>query len=267
MADPRNPYAPPSTQVADSGEPRDPNARETLVPFGRVRPAGRGAGWIGDAWRLLKAQPGMWIIAMLVIMAAYIVLSMIPLVNIFTQLLGPFVTAGIALCADEQRRTGTFEVKTLMGGFSKAPVSLLAVAGVTLLCFIVLFVVVLVIVGFDVLKPAILGQQIDPSVIFSLKNLLLVLICVALALPVVAATYLAPPLIVLHDQPALTAMHMSLVAMFKNILAGLVSGLCWLGLIIVAVIPLGLGLLVLIPLGIITNYTIYRDIFVEENAA
>lgn len=265
MTDPRNPYAPPSTQVSDSGEPPDPNARETLVPYGRVRPGGRGAGWIGDAWRLLKAQPGMWVIAMLVILAAYIVLSMIPLVNFFTQLLGPFIAAGIAMCADEQRRTGTFDVKTLMGGFTKAPASLFAVGGVTLLFFVVMFVVLFIVIGFDVIRPIMLGQQVDPSDLLSTKNLLAVLICLAIALPVVAATYLAPPLIVLHDLPALTAMHMSLVALFKNILAGLVCGLCWLGLFILAVIPLGLGLLVLIPLGIIANYTIYRDIFVEEH--
>jgi uncharacterized membrane protein len=264
MTDPRNPYAPPSTRVADSTEPSDPNASEVLIPYGRWRPAGRGAGWIGDAWRLLAGRPGMWALTMLVILAAYIVLSIIPLVNIFTQLLAPFVTAGIAMCADQQRRTGTFEVQTLFGGFNKAPASLLAVGGVTFLFVILIFVMLFIIIGTDVMRPAMLGQKVDPTVIFSMKNLLVVLICAAVMIPVVAATYLAPPLIVLHDQPALTAMHMSLVGMFKNILAGIVFGLCWLVLIIIAVIPLGLGMLVVIPLGIIANYTVYRDIFVEE---
>ena len=264
MTDPRNPYAPPGTPVADSTQPPDPVAEETFVPYGRSRPAGKGAEWIGDAWRLLKAQPGMWALTMLVLLAFYIVISLIPLVNLLTQVLGPFVTAGIALCADQQRRTGTFELKTLLDGFNKSAASLLAVAGITFLFFIVMLVVLFIIIGMDVMRPAMLGQQVDPSVIFSMKNLLAILVCMAILIPVVAATYLAPPLIVLHGQPALTAMHMSLVGMFKNILAGLVFGLCWLGLAIVALIPLGLGLLVLIPLGLITNYTVYRDIFVAQ---
>src|SRR5262249_33708666 len=129
---------------------------------------------------------------------------------------------------------------------------------------VVIFVVLFVIIGTDVLLPAMQGRQVDPSVIFSTKNLLAILICAAIMLPVIAATYLAPALIGLHDHPALTAMHMSLVGTFNNVLSGFVFGLCWIGWFIVALIPLGLGLLVLIPLGVIVNYTVYRDIFVEE---
>ena len=264
MADPRNPYAPPSTHVSDPAEPPGPNDGERFVPYGRWRPAGRGAGWIGDAWRVLAGRPGTWALTMLVLLAFYIVVSLIPLVNIFTQLLAPFLAAGIALCADQQRRTGTFELATLLGGFKKNAGSLLAVAGITFGFFILIFVVLFIVIGSDLMKPAMLGQKIDPYVIFSMKNLLVMLICAAIAIPFVAATYLAPPLIVLHDQPPLKAMHMSLIGIFKNILSGLVFGLCMLGLCIVAAIPLGLGLLILIPLSLITNYTIYRDIFVEQ---
>jgi uncharacterized membrane protein len=265
MADPRNPYAPPGTHVSDPGEPPGRNDGETFVAYGRWRPASRGAGWIGDAWRVLAGRPGTWALTMLVLLVSYVVVSLIPVVNILTQLAAPFVTAGIALCADQQRRTGTFEVSTLLDGFKKSAAPLLAVAGLTFLFFIVIIVVLFIVIGFDLLKPAMLGEKIDPYMIFSMKNLLAVLICVAIAIPFVAATYLAPPLIVLHDQPALKAMHMSMVGLFKNILSGLVFGLCMLGLSIVAVIPLGLGLIIVIPLSLITNYTIYRDIFVEKN--
>jgi hypothetical protein len=34
--------------------------------------------------------------------------------------------------------------------------------------------------------------------------------------------------------------------------------------LLVSVIPLGLGLLVLIPVLVITSYTVYRDVFVES---
>lgn len=265
MADPRNPYAPPTTNVADPGDPSGPNVGEHFVSYGRWRPAGRGPGWIGDAWRVLAGRPGMWALTMLVLLVFYIVVSLIPLVNIFTQLLAPFLAAGIALCADQQRRTGTFEVATLLGGFKKNAGSLLAVAGITFGFVIVMVVVLFIVIGYDLMKPAMLGEKIDPYMIFSMKNLVALLIFIAIGIPFGAATYLAPPLIVLHDQPPLKAMHMSLVGVFKNILAVIVFGLCWIGLCIVAAIPLGLGFLIVIPLILIANYTMYRDIFVEQD--
>jgi len=83
--------------------------------------------------------------------------------------------------------------------------------------------------------------------------------------PVGMASYLAPQLIVLHDVPAVEAMKMSLFATLKNILAGLVFAIVGLALVLVSMIPLFLGLLISIPILVITNYTVYRDIFVEEN--
>jgi uncharacterized membrane protein len=266
MTDPRNPYSPPSAHVADQAERPDPSD-ETFVPNGRSLPAGRGAGWIGDAWRLLKAQPGKWAVSMLLLLVFYIVISIIPLVNIFSSFVGPFVTAGIAMAADEQRRKGTFEIGTLLGGFNRNPVSLLAVAGVIILMFIVIAMVIMFTIGGSVATQLFLGKQSEAAAaLLAPGYLLMILVCLALALPVIAATYLAPALIVLHDQPAIEAMKMSLVGVFKNILPGIVFGLCALGLTIVASIPLGLGLLIVIPLMIITNYTVYRDIFIEENS-
>jgi hypothetical protein len=146
MNDPRNPYAPPLTHVADRDE-RTPTDSGQFIPYGRSLPPGRGAGWIGDAWRLLRAQPGMWALALILLFIAYIVLSIIPLVNFFVQLLVPFAYAGIATAADQQRRTGTFELGALLAGFNKQPVSMLAVSGVTLLAGIIFLAVLYIFIG------------------------------------------------------------------------------------------------------------------------
>jgi hypothetical protein len=264
MNDPRNPYAPPLTRVADREEP-PPTDSGQFVPYGRSLPPGRGAGWIGDAWRLLRAQPGMWAAALVLLFIAYIVLSMIPLVNFFVQLLVPFAYAGIATAADQQRRTGTFELGALLAGFNKQPVSMLAVSGVTLLAGIIFLAVLFIFIGTAVFGATMGGGQPDPSVFLSSRFWLAILVGIALMVPVGFATYLAPQLIVLHDQPALTAMKMSLVGCVKNIVPGIVFLLCAMVLIVASMIPLFLGLLISIPIMAITNYTVYRDIFVEEN--
>jgi hypothetical protein len=265
MNDPRNPYAPPTTQVADRDERPEATESERFIPYGRSLPAGRGAAWIGDAWRLLRARPGMWAAALILMFVAYMVLSMIPLVNFFVQLLGPFAYAGIALAADQQRRTGTFELDALVGGFKKQPVSLLAVAGTMLLAGVVFLIVLAIFIGAEVFGMMASGGNPDPAIFLSARFWLALLIGLALMIPVGCATYLAPQLIVLNDQPAMTAMKMSLVATIKNVLPGIVFGLCALVLLVVSVIPLFLGLLITIPIMVLTNYTVYRDIFIEEH--
>lgn len=264
MNEPRNPYAPPASQVADRDDSLPLPDTGRFIPYGRRRPAGRGAAWIGDAWRMLRSQPGMWAAALVLMLVAYIVLSIIPIVNFFIQFVVPFAYAGIALAADEQRRTGRFDLKTLLGGFEKSAVPLLAVGLTTFVAGIVFLIIMAISLGGDMLAMVSGGYQVDPATLFSLKFWLVFLIGLALVLPISFATYLAPQLIVLHDQPAIEAMKMSFAGLVKNILPGLVFGLCALGLLIVSLIPLFLGLLITLPIMAITYYTVYRDIFVED---
>jgi uncharacterized membrane protein len=208
----------------------------------------------------------MWAAALILLFAAYLVLSMIPLVNFFVQFLVPFAYAGIALAADQQRRTGTFDLKAMAGGFEKQPLSLLAVGITTFVAGIVFMLGLSLVLGGDILATMMGRNPIDPASVMTTKFLLAFLVGLALMLPVGCATYLAPQLIVLHDQPAMTAMKMSLLGTVKNILPGLVFGLCAMALLFVSMIPLFLGLLISIPILAITNYTVYRDIFIEENS-
>lgn len=266
MNEPRNPYAPPSSRVADPEEHLDSTQSGRLIPNGRSLRPGRGAAWIGDAWRLLRAQPGMWAAALVVLLIAYIVLSVIPVVNIFKQLVVPFAYAGIAIAADEQRRTGAFELGALLGGFRKQPVSLLAVGGAILLTGVVFAIVLVISTGTPaVFRMLMAGAKPDPSLFLTTRFWLGCLVGLAVSVPMGLATYLAPQLIVLHDQPALTAMKMSLIGCLKNTLSGLVFVICATLLVVVSMIPLFLGLLISIPIMVLTNYTVYRDIFIEAD--
>jgi len=265
MNDPRNPYAAPVAHVADREDRLDPTDDGRFVPYGRSLPPGRGAAWIGNAWQLLRARPGMWAAGLVLLLVAYIVLSLIPLVNLFLQLATPFFTAGIAMAADQQRRTGTFELGALLAGFNKRPGSLLAVSATVVVAVIVFAIVLVLFIGTEIFGPMMSGGKPDPALFLSARFWLAILIGFALMVPVAFATYLAPQLIVLHDLPALTAMKMSVAGCFKNILPGIVFLLCSMALLVVSAIPIFLGLLVSIPIMVITNYTVYRDIFVEEN--
>ena len=265
MNESRNPYSPPESHV---GDPEAPISTESgqFIPYGRSLSPGRGAGWIGDAWRLLRGQPGMWAAALILLLVAYLVLSMIPFVNMFLQLLVPFIYAGIATAAYQQRSTGTFELDALLAGFSKRPVSLLAIGGTAILAGIVFLVVLAIFIGAEAFGMMMRGAQPDPGLFLSAKFWLAFLVSLAVTVPLGFATLLSPQLVILHDQPAMTAMKMSLAGCFKNILPGIVFLICSVVLVVISMIPLLLGLLISLPILVLTNYTMYRDIFVDEGA-
>jgi uncharacterized membrane protein len=71
-------------------------------------------------------------------------------------------------------------------------------------------------------------------------------------------------LVIFHRLSAVGAMKMSLIGSTKNILPGIVFSVCAMLFLILSIIPLGLGLLVSIPVLMISSYTVYRDVFVES---
>ena len=265
MEDARNPYAPPQAPVADPVEPRPVDEHETFIPNGRRVSLLQGMRWLGDAWRMFLARPGKWIVTFLLFILLYVVLSWVPFANLVNSLLWPFIAAGIVLCADLQRRTGTFAVDTLFQGFRR-PAPLLAIGATVLLSVGVLYVSFAIVTGVEganqfVLKAnaAASAARMSPRDIWSALLLYMVLV-----LPISAATYFAAPLIMFQRVSVGTAIKMSFMGSIKNILPAILFGVCATLFVIVSIIPLGLGLLVSVPVLMITNYTVYRDVFIDS---
>ena len=266
MPDPRNPYAPPKAPVSDPGDRPEPDTRDVFVPNGRrVRP-GRGAAWVGEAWRVFTARPWKWLLAALLILGIYAAILRIPLAGVISAFLFPFVNAGIAMAADRQRRTGDFQIDTLFDGVREQPRPLLIVGCTGLLTLVAMFIPMAILVGTDVAMEGVLNTgRSDPALVASRNYLLAMLFYLALALPVTAAIYLAPTLITMHRLSAGAAMRMSLVASIRNFLAGVVFSVCMMGLLFFGgIATLGLGILVWVPLLLISTYTAYRDLFIEQ---
>jgi uncharacterized membrane protein len=83
-------------------------------------------------------------------------------------------------------------------------------------------------------------------------------------IPAVMAIWFAPALVVLNDFGVGDALATSFRACLKNFVPFLVYGAIFLGLAILASIPLMLGWLALAPTTVATVYTAYRDIFYAE---
>ena len=258
-----NPYAPPKAAVLE------PAAAPigTYIPDGRKVVASRGVAWYSEAWTLFKGAPGTWVLICIIFAVLWILLSIIPLVSMFLSIVYPVVAAGLMLgCRSIEEGSG-LTVGHLFAGFKKNVGSLLLVGVLYLVgtMLIALFVGI----GAALLIPAIASRGgFNPSDFGSVMSmlpfiLLIALVVMALMLPLFMAIWFAPALVVFHDLAPMAAMKASFQGSLKNIVPFLLYGVVGVVLGILAVIPVGLGMLVWIPLLWASIYTGYRDIFVK----
>jgi len=266
--EPRNPYSPPAAEVADAQVEGALEGQEALIPNGRVVPIGNGVRWLTNAMRLYFQQPLKWTGVVLLLGLLSFVVAFIPFFNFLTTVLWPVIGGGIMLALSLQRRTGSFTINDIFAGFGPRFGSLALVGVVMLLMYPILFASFAIFVGADIagaVTESASARQIDPALVMTTNFLLAILVYLLFALPLLLATYLAPPLIMLHGVPTGTAIKMSFIGGIKNILAGIVYGIVLLLLLFISAIPLGLGLLASIPIMMISCYTTYRDIFLAES--
>ena len=157
---------------------------------------------------------------------------------------------------------GELELGHLFAGFQQKFGTLVGVGALAFLASFVVVLVVFGIMGFGMLSAM---NSTDPAVLkgMGLTMVLAMLIITALLLPVMMAMWFAPALVVFHDMGAWESMKESFFGCLKNILPFLLYGVVALVLGVLAVIPLGLGWLVLWPVIVASLYTSYRDIYLK----
>jgi len=241
----------------------------TLVMPARVVRAGAGVDWISDGWALFRKAPLMWIIFLVLFFLVHLGLGMVPWIGtLIGTIISPILMGGMALGCRSLETGGDLELEHLLAGFRRNTGPLVAVGLMYLVGELVLLSVFAMFAGMGLLTAVLSGDE--AAILSSLSSGLLFLalgglVTLALAIPLVAAYWFAPVLAMLHDVPAIPAMKESLFACLRNWLPMLVYGLVMLLLLVVAVIPLGLGLLVWAPLMFATIYTSYRSVFTEAD--
>lgn len=258
-----NPYAPPVAVVEDQHGAQPDGS---YIRGGKTVSAGHGANWIGAGWASFKASPGAWIVMMLLFLVLWIVVSLIPLVNMLTIILFPLFVGGIMIACENQRANGTLNIGDLFAGFQYkfGPLAIVGLIGFGFM--LLMFIPLIFIMGASFIPMFMSGQQPDPSIIMGMMGSLglVVLLIFAASMLLYSALWFAPVLIVLHDEEPWAAMKSSFVACWRNWLPGLVYAILAVLLAILACIPLGLGLLILMPVMWASIYGAYRDIYIEE---
>ncbi len=249
-----NPYSAPEAEL------EEPMENEISGPVGV--PAGNGLAWIGKGWWHFKSSALAWIGALVVFFIISFLLAFIPVVgSIVSILIGPVITAGFMYGCQEQDAGGDFAVSHLFAGFTNNVGQLMLVA---VFYFIMMIVVGIVMMGGMFLLVGGVAALQDPETMSMLGGgpiIGFVLMVFLLMIPVMMTYIFAPALVMLDDMSALQAMKYSFIGCLKNILPLFIFVLMALVLFFVGSIPLGIGLLIVIPVLTAGVYAAYRDIF------
>lgn len=256
-----------ATQVPEL-EAESPQGHPRLVLPSRTNRAGAGWDWIASGWKLFTRAPLMWIISIVIVFLIALAMGLVPIIgSLAFQLLQAVIAAGFMVGCHSLARGGDFDLEHLLTGFKKNFVNLLLVGVFLVIGGLLIMVVLAMFVGMSVLGAVLSGgtEHALATVVSSALSILLgVLVALALSVPLMAAYWFAPALVVLNDMSAAAAMKESFFGCFRNFLAFLVYGLIMMVFAILAAIPFGLGFLVWIPVAIASTYAAYRSIFTEE---
>lgn len=255
-----NPYAAPKATVSDTPLVHREDEGEFL-PDGRRVGIERGWNWIAESWSYFSRQWGMWILLGLIFMLMVFGVSMIPKIGqVASMLLYTFIWAGAMLAAHAQFTEGHMSLKNFFAGFHAGGMSMVLLALVATAADLVILFLIAVIADIE-FSVVITGEleHLQPEQM--LRVMLGYLVGLALWLPFTMAVWFAPGLIALHRVSVGRAISVSFIACLKNFLPFLLYGIILFVFLIVASIPLLLGLFVLVPISLISIYTSYRDIF------
>ncbi|HXF77780.1 MAG TPA: BPSS1780 family membrane protein [Usitatibacter sp.] len=253
-----------------------------LVLPGRYVGFGASLGWIGRSWKLFAQAPLMWILAVLIFFVGSLVVQVIPILGfIASTLLSPVYVAGFAVGCRSLETGGEFELDQLLAGFKEHTVDLVVVGLVMLLGEILAFLIFLMIVGFAIFEAIYAAfisgdaQAVEAILVaMGLKIVLGVLVMLLFLIPLLAAYWFAPFLVVMHGMKPIEAMKASLTACIRNFFPMAFYGLGMIVVGVVACIPAIVPILgwlvtaaaffVLMVMGFIAIYTGYRDMFTED---
>ena len=254
------------------------------IPAPRVVVGDRGAGWIVEGWDLFKQAKASWLLLALVGVIWLELLDSFRLLAFFDSLFSFVLSAGLLLACQANYRQHPFNPAILLAGFRREYLGRLLGANLVLIGLSLLIAGVglgdllwrvagdeslqnllrRMAAQSDVTDPVFMNTLLEIDAAFGLMGLLFrTLVILLLVIPLLAAAWFAPALIVLGNCDVKTALWYSMKAATHNVLSFLIYGVLLLILALLALLPWHLGYLLLIPVFQLSVYLSYRDIFVN----
>ncbi|MBI1905859.1 MAG: hypothetical protein HYS20_06405 [Rhodocyclales bacterium] len=225
----------------------------------------RGAAWFGEGWRIFIANPGLWIVLVIVLVVISVALSQVPILGqIALDLVFPALCGGLFHAAHElaQGRKARFEQFFIGLSDDKLRKPLLVLGAMLVGVHVLLFVLGFIFVGGS-MGMASMSQVATPEMMtgMGVGMLAMLLLFALFGMVVGLAFFYAVPLVMFDRVAPLDAVKSSVAACFANVLPLVLFGIIYVVLAIVAMIPLGLGMLVFVPVAFGAAYASYREVY------
>lgn len=227
--------------------------------------AERGWQWVVTGWRFFVMSPGVWLGITVVLLIAMALIGSVPIVgSLAIAFLMPVAAAGMMLGCQALEQGGELRFDHLFAGFQRQTGSLVIVGVCSLVGHAAITMVVVAIGGGAVLSGLMSGTMIGagPGALVALGGVMVALLVgMVLLVPLAMALWFAPALVIFAGLTPGAALKASFDGCMKNMAPFLIYGILLFFLLLVAMVPLMLGLLVLIPLLTGSVFASCRDIY------
>jgi hypothetical protein len=237
----------------------------------RVRdvPAAHGWLWVKQGFALFRKAPLMWWVVLGLWFLAYLILRGVLgfFGEIVFALVYPALSAGLMRGCRALEAGDDLQPAHIVAGFRSNFRELITLGLITLAAGLLIGWLVSLVFPPDPENLKLLespGADLRPVLPWLLQTMAVQLLA---SLPILMAMWFAPALLAFQNMSAAHAVRWSFYACIANIGAFIFYGVISLGLFLLATIPLGLGLILLIPTLAASTYSSYRDIFVEAAGA
>lgn len=232
--------------------------------------AARGWTWIKQGYQLIMVSPILAIATALIGALAIFLALLVPLIGpLLAVILMPIMLAGYMRVCRSLEEHEEIELTHLLAGFKKHTPALVSL-GAFLMMGMLLASAVMVFVGGDQLTT--LMEEVratdNPQVLMEAINTagsgvaLAILLGFTLVLMLIVAWQYAPMLVFFSGVPPFMALRDSFVGTMRNIVPYTVySLLMQLVALLLGILPFGIGMILLLPIGLTSLYVSYRNIF------
>ena len=244
---------------------QDNHPPEILPPIRHVT-VGHGVRWIGEGWALFVRRPGLWLITALLQTLLILLVMLVPVLGqVGAHLLMPVLSAGLMVVAHRVQYNEPVAIADAFTGFREHAPAVVNVGVWYMLGWMLIVALGLLLGGGAALSGMAVGLETQYEwlgVVISVFGIILaVTISLLLVLPLVMSVWLAPPLAVFHDIPAMAAMKHSFVASWRSLPAFIVAFFLVALMLFLTALTMGLALLVVIPVMGGATFAAYQDLY------
>ncbi len=229
--------------------------------------AKQGWQWIISGFYLFRRVPVVWLLLCFTLILIAMTLALVPLLGTFIfTLISPVFLAGLMMGCRDLEQGKKLEMSHLLVGFKNNATALITIGGIYLIGQVLIVGVIMLIGGTAMTDMLLYGTRVDDSEIMDIADNMLTasLVALTLSVPLMMAAWFSPLLVIFHNIPPVIAMQTSFFACLKNFVPFQLYGITLIILTVLALIPYGLGLILLVPTVFTSIYVSYKDIFLAE---